>query len=191
MTAMTFAIGGISFWIPRYISLERGAGTLAEVNFIFGIITVVAGIAATLLGGIAGDKLRSRFPGSYFLVSSISIFIACPAVIAMLFLPFPAAWVAVFLAEFFLFFNTGPTNTILANVTAPNVRATAFAVNIFLIHALGDAASPPALGAIAQRAGWSAAFVVVTAVMALAGVLWFFGIRHLARDTARATHSIA
>src|SRR5688500_17443723 len=163
MTAMTFAIGGIAFWMPRYISEVRGAGSLAHVNMVFGGITVVAGIKATLLGGIVGDKLRPRFPGSYFLVSGIGILIACPAIVLMMYLPFPAAWVALYVAEFFLFFNTGPSNTILANVTAPHVRATAFALNIFFIHALGDALSPPVLGWIAGRYSWNAAFYVVVA----------------------------
>jgi MFS family permease len=185
MTAMTFAIGGISFWMPRYISQTRSAGSLAHVNMMFGAITATAGIAGTLLGGIAGDKLRRRIPASYFLVSALGIFIACPAVVLMLYLPFPGAWAAIFVAEFFLFFNTGPTNAILANVTRPTVRATAFAINIFLIHALGDALSPPLLGGLAHRASWNAAFGAVVAAMALAGVLWLVGMRDLARDTQR------
>lgn len=185
MTAMTFAIGGISFWMPRYISQFRGAGDLDHVNFVFGALTVVAGISATLLGGMAGDKLRARYAGSYFLVSGVAILIACPAIVAMLFLPFPAAWVAVFIAEFFLFFNTGPSNTILANVTHPSVRATAFALNILLIHALGDALSPPALGWAADKWSWNAAFGIVVLMMALAAVFWLWGMRYLATDTAR------
>ena len=187
MTAMTFAIGGISFWMPRYISEYRNAGSLAHVNSVFGSLTVVSGISATLLGGIVGDKLRPRFPGSYFFVSGIAILLACPAVFIMLHVPFPAAWIAVFCAEFFLFFNTGPSNTILANVTAPSIRATAFALNILLIHALGDALSPPLLGAVVDRHSWNTAFAVVIAIMALAGILWLLGIPHLARDTARAS----
>jgi MFS family permease len=189
MTAMTFAIGGISFWMPRYISQFRGAGDLDHVNFVFGIITVIAGISATLLGGITGDKLRPRFAGSYFLVSAVGIFIACPAIVAMLYVPFPAAWVAVFVAEFFLFFNTGPSNTILANVTHPSVRATAFALNILFIHALGDAISPPLLGAVADRMSWNAAFFVVVGMMAAAGVMWLWGAKYLAADTARASNA--
>lgn len=187
MTAMTFAIGGISFWMPRYISQVRQAGSLEHVNTMFGGITVVAGIAATLAGGYAGDKLRPRFGGSYFLVSGIGILIACPAVWLMTRLPFPAAWVALFVGEFFLFFNTGPSNTILANVTHPSVRATAFALNIFFIHALGDALSPPVLGRIAERVSWDAAFGLVVLTMFLAGVLWLWGTRYLERDTVLAT----
>lgn len=185
MTAMTFAIGGISFWMPRWISEVRHAGDLAHVNFVFGLITVIAGITATLLGGFAGDYFRKYFSGSYFLVSGVAIMIACPAVIAMTRLPFPHAWVAVFVAEFFLFFNTGPANTILANVTHPSVRATAFALNILLIHALGDALSPPVLGAVAEHFSWNAAFALVVANMFLAAVLWLLGVRYLKRDTDR------
>jgi MFS family permease len=191
MMAMTFAIGGISFWMPRYISEVRGAGSLEHVNAVFGILTAVAGIVATLAGGYVGDALRPRYPGSYFLVSGIGILIACPAIMMMLILPFPGAWVAIFVAEFFLFFNTGPSNTILANVTHPSVRATAFALNIFLIHALGDALSPPVLGRIAEHSTWNAAFGVVIAVMAIAAGLWLLGVRFLERDTLRITHPAA
>jgi MFS family permease len=187
MTAMTFAIGGIAFWMPRYISEVRGAGSLAHVNMVFGAITVVSGITATLLGGIAGDKLRPRFPGSYFLVSGVGILIACPAIVAMMYMPFPAAWIALFVAEFFLFFNTGPSNTILANVTRPTVRATAFALNILFIHALGDALSPPVLGWIAGHHSWNAAIYVVVIAMVVAGVLWLWGAKYLLADTIAAT----
>ena len=182
MAAMTFAIGGISFWMPKYIVDHRNAGDLAHVNTVFGAIVVVGGLAATLAGGWVGDRLRPRLPGSYFIVSAISILLACPFVIAMLHTPFPLAWGMIFLAVFFLFFNTGPTNTILANVTHPSVRATAFALNICAIHILGDAASPPLLGKIGHRS-WDAAFVVVAVVMALAGALWWWGAWYLKHDT--------
>lgn len=189
MTAMTFAIGGIAFWMPRYIAEFRGAGSLEHVNFVFGVLTAVAGITATLAGGMTGDALRKYWSGSYFIVSGIGILLACPAILAMLFLPFPAAWVAIFVAEFFLFFNTGPSNTILANVTLPNVRATAFALNILLIHALGDAISPPVLGSVAERVSWNAAFGVVVGAMAVAAALWMIGAKYLKQDTDRVTNA--
>lgn len=190
MAAMTFAIGGISFWIPKYFVEQRHAGSLGSVNTIFGGIVVVAGLLATLAGGWAGDKLRARHAGSYFLVSAIGIIAACPFVIAMVYAPFPWAWVACALAVFCLFFNTGPSNAILANVTHPSVRASAFAVNILVIHLLGDALSPPLLGKIGHYS-WNAAFMVVAATMALAGVLWFWGVKYLERDTALAPSRLA
>ncbi len=181
MAAMTFAIGGISYWMPRYLTSDRHLPQNAKV--IFGGITVVAGLGATLLGGLAGDKLRARFGGSYFLVSGVGILLAVPFTLAMLYTPFPFAWVMLFGAVFFLFFNTGPANTALANVVSPSIRASAFAVNIFVIHGLGDAPSPPILGYIAGKCGWNAAFIVVASCMALAGVLWLIGTPHLKQDT--------
>jgi len=189
MTAMTFAIGGMAFWIPSYIFEHRGtefaSPNLGQINTIFGGITVVGGLLATLLGGWAGDKLRPRFPSAYFLVSGVGMFLAFPATVAMLYVPFPYAWGCVFAAIFFLFFNTGPSNTALANVTPPAIRATAFAVNILIIHALGDAISPPLIGWIAGRANMNVAFLVVSGMMVLASAFWFWGGRYLAHDTAK------
>jgi len=187
MTAMTFALGGLAFWMPRYASEERGAGDLASVNFTFGIIVVVSGLSATILGGWAGDKLRTRFSGAYFLVSAVAMWIGFPLVVAVLFVPFPLAWVFLFLACFCLFFNTGPINTVIANVTHPSMRASAFALNILLIHAFGDAISPTILGWLNGYYGtMNVGFLAISAMFFIAGGCWFLGARHLEKDTAAA-----
>lgn len=191
MTAMTFAIGGISFWLPRYLFKDRaadfgGAPSLAQINLIFGGITVAAGLSATLIGGWCGDWVRRTRASAYFLVSGVAMLFAFPATMLMLKTPFPAAWVLVFCAEFFLFFNTGPANAALANVTPPAVRSTAFALNILLIHALGDAISPPLIGWIAGQTSMNTAFLLVSAMMVLASAFWLIGTRYLGRDTAAA-----
>jgi MFS family permease len=182
--AMTFAIGGLAFWTPGYIYEYRQLPDLGKINMRFGALTVLAGISGTLTGGWAGDRLRARFSGSYFLVSGVGMIIGFPFIILMLFIPFPWAWVSLFIAMFFLFSNTGPANTALANVTHPSVRATGFALNILIIHALGDAISPPLIGAIAGRSSMNTAFMVVSAMMLVSGIIWLFGMKHLARDTA-------
>ena len=186
MTAMTFAIGGIGFWMPSYIYEFRLNKTvdLGKVNLIFGGITVVAGFVATLAGGMAGDALRKRFPGSYFLVSAAGLLAGFPMLLLVLYTPFPYAWAFVFLAVFCLFFNTGPSNTVLANVTPPKIRATAFAINIFVIHALGDAISPPLMGWIADRWNMNVAFMFVGLTFLVGGLFWLWGAKYLAADTA-------
>ncbi|HZY84564.1 MAG TPA: hypothetical protein VFE78_07020, partial [Gemmataceae bacterium] len=179
-------IGGIAYWMPDYIHDYRGQPDLEKVNRYFGLIVVVAGLSATILGGLAGDALRSRIPGSYFLVSGTAMVLAFPMLLLMIALPFPWAWVPLVLFVFFLFFNTGPTNTILANVTHPLLRAPGFALNILIIHLIGDAISPPVMGAIAgfSSLNWSCAFVSV--MVLVGGVLWLCGVRYLERDTALA-----
>jgi MFS family permease len=187
MTAMTFALGGIAFWMPRYVLKQKEWGTLEQVNLIFGIIVVVAGLSATLLGGFLGDKLRSRFPGSYFVVSGTAMMLGVPFIVLVLILPFPAGWIFVFLACFCLFFNTGPTNTILANVVHPSVRASGYALNILIIHTFGDAVSPMLLGWVNGYFGdMNVGFMAISAMFLIAGMLWLWGARYLEKDTALA-----
>jgi MFS family permease len=184
MTAMTFAIGGISFWMPYFLSMKPGAP--ASATTIFGAITVVAGLSATLLGGLVGDKLRARFPGSYFLVSGIAMLVGFPFMLLTVTAGFNWIWVWLFITCFCLFFNTGPTNTILANVTHPSIRAAAFALNIFVIHAFGDVISPVIIGIISDRYSMTTAFMVVGVMFVVAGVLWLAGMKFLQHDTQRA-----
>jgi MFS transporter, Spinster family, sphingosine-1-phosphate transporter len=206
MTCMVFAMGGIAVWVPIYLETERHVGDGKQVNDNFGMILVIAGFISTILGGIAGDKLRKYTSGSYFLVSAVAMFLAFPTVLAVVYAPVAFIWPLIFLTCFFLFFNTGPTNTILANVTHPSLRAPAFALNIFIIHALGDAVSPVAIGFIADICGTdmlnpktgvmehvanlNAGFLAVSGMILLGGIFWLIGARYLGRDTLRAIHQL-
>src|SRR5213082_740303 len=181
-TLMTFVTGGLGYWVSAYLAYRNQSPALSRT--IFGLITVVAGLTSTLLGGIVADKLRPRFAGSYFWVSGIGMLIACPFFIATLYIPFPAAWVAMFLAIFFLFLNTGPSNTALANVSLPAVRATAFAANIFVIHALGDVQAFWLLGYIGGHTDMHVAFLFVSGIILASGVVWLSGVKYLPADTA-------
>lgn len=165
----------------------EGSVTNGKVTFLFGVITVVMGLAATLLGGIVGERLRERgVRGAYFKVAGWGTIVGWPLFLGFLFAPNP--WSSVFLggAIFFLFFNTGPANTIIANVVSGDIRATAFAVNILVIHALGDAISPTLIGLVADHSDLHTAFVGVSVMILVGGGLWVAGARHLDEDTARA-----
>jgi MFS family permease len=149
MTCMAFAVGGLAYWMSDFLD-QCHVAPLGPIGprTVFGALTALAGLFSTIAGGLAGDFLRARFSGSYFLVSGIAMLIGAPAILGIVYTTFPLAWVFVFVAVFCLFFNTGPTNAILANVTHPSIRATAFALNILIIHLFGDAISPPLIGLI-------------------------------------------
>ncbi len=117
--------------------------------------------------------------------------IGTPLFLLVLVTPFPAAWGLIFVTEFCLFLSTGPANAALANVTRSGIRSSAFAINIFLIHLLGDAVSPPLVGKIT---GWAhgnmnVGFAAVSGAIALSGVLWIAGAPFLQRDTEAASGS--
>ena len=181
-TAMTFALGGIGFWVAAYLKFR---GQPASATQIFGVIIAGTGLISTLAGGWLGDRLRARISGSYFLVSGCGMLLACPLFIAMLFIPFPQAWWLMGASVFFMFLNTGPSNTALANVALPKVRATAFALNILVIHALGDVLAFPTIGYIAGHTNWTIAFLFVSGMMLVSGLLWLIGMKSLGADTLR------
>jgi MFS family permease len=162
-----------------------------QIGTYFGAILVVGGLVATLFGGWLGDRLRKKVRGAYFLVCGWGALVSFPAFIAMIYVPFPYAWGFMFIAIFFLFINTGPANAILANVTRHKIRATAFAINILIIHALGDVISPPLIGLMADRSNLGTALTIISVLILVAGVLWNMGARHLDAETQRVTGSDA
>ncbi len=180
-TAMTFALGGIGFWIAAYL---HSRGLPPSSTQTFGALIAGTGLLSTLVGGWLGDALRKKIPGSYFLVSGLGMIAACPLFIMVLYTPFPRAWWFMGASVFFLFLNTGPSNTALANVSLPKVRATAFALNILVIHALGDVLAFPSIGYIAGHASWTIAFLFVSGIMLVSGIIWLAGMKSLPADTA-------
>ena len=186
MAAMTFALGGLAQWLPSFLNRVH-ALDVARGNTLFGAITVLAGITGTLTGGWLGDRLQARSARGYLQVSGWGFVIGAPiAAWAILTPNLTACLAAIFLAEFFLFLNTGPLNTVIVNVTPPAVRAMAFALNIFFIHALGDAISPALLGLLSDRWGLRHALLITPVAMAVAALFCMLCGRHVAEDTARA-----
>lgn len=196
MTFMTFALGGIAFYMPEYLEVDRQLPKW-QATTAFGVVAAAAGLIATIVGGIVGDKLRGRFPGSYFHVSAVGLILGMPLVMLLMITPFPYAWAVLFAAVFCLFVNTGPGNTILANVVPEHLRSGGFALNIFLIHLLGDAISPPIIGWIAEHnktattSGLGTGFVIVSIMLGIGGIVAWLGARHLQRDTERANKTLA
>jgi MFS family permease len=175
LAALTFAMGGISAWVPEF--LRRSAGySVGASSQIVGAITVVDGIAGTLIGGwIAQRWLRTNHRALY-LLSFWSVALTLPCGILVFFGPAPWSVPSLFAAEFFLFLNTGPLNTAIVNSVSAPVRATAISLNLFIIHAFGDTFSPQIIGAISDRTkslrvglGATLIFLVISSIILLAG----------------------
>ena len=176
MAMMTFSLGGLQVWMPSFLSQERGY-SLESANLAFGTIIVVDGIFASLLGGWLGDWLLPRMKGAYYFVSALSMGLGVPAMIVALFFRGRVMVPAICIAAFFLLLNTSPLNAAIINSVGPHVRATALAVNIFIIHLLGDGPSPTMMGYIADRSSLQTSFILPVFAMIASSAILFFGMR--------------
>jgi MFS family permease len=176
MAMMTFSLGGLQVWMPTFLSQERGY-SLKDADYLFGLIIVIDGIFASLIGGWLGDRLLPRMKGAYYFVSAIGLALGVPAMIAALFFRGPIMVPAICVAAFFLLLNTSPLNAAIINSVGAHVRATAIAVNIFIIHILGDVPSPPLMGAIADRSSLQNSFILPVIAMVISSCILFYGMR--------------
>lgn len=176
MAAMTFSLGGIQVWMPKFLFSDRGY-SLERANFAFGIIIVVDGILAALAGGWLGDFLLPRMKSSYYLVSAASMLLGMPVMIVALFAKGPLMMPAIAVAAFFLLLNTAPLNAAVINSVGAHIRGTALAVNIFMIHFLGDVPSPTMMGWVADKRSLQMAFVLPIIAMGISSAILFYGIK--------------
>src|SRR5262249_35469963 len=140
-----------------------------------GAITVVAGLAGTFVGGFLGDRLSRRFrAGHLWVMAASSLAALVPTWLALTLQARPAYLASFFLAECLLFLSTSPTNVVIVSVVPAAMRATAMAISIFAIHALGDAISPPIIGSLADMRGLGSAVLIVPAAVAVSGAAWLW-----------------
>ncbi|HZD96231.1 MAG TPA: MFS transporter, partial [Candidatus Sulfotelmatobacter sp.] len=181
MAMYTFAIGGLQQWIPTFLIRVRGMD-LRSANIDFGLITLFNGIVATLLGGWIGDRLLKRYFGAYYTFSGVAMLIAVPLMVAAIYTGGKFMFPAIFAAVFFILIGTGPTNAALVNSVSASIRSTALAVNVFVIHLLGDAFSPRLIGRMSDKTGsLQTAFWVAFAAAAISGLILLYGARFAPR----------
>jgi MFS transporter, Spinster family, sphingosine-1-phosphate transporter len=176
MAAMTFSLGGLQVWMPTFLSRARGY-SLESANKIFGLIIAFDGTVASLAGGWLGDRLLQRWKGSYYLVSAASMAVGVPVMMVALFSRGPLMIPAILIGGFLLLLNTAPLNAALLNSVDARIRATSIAVNILVIHLLGDALSPWLIGFIADRRSLEGGFVSAVIAMVISSAILFYGMR--------------
>lgn len=156
---ITFVQGGLSAWMPTYFH-RYFSFSVAQAGTVFGAVVVVCGAAGTFLGGKIADKLLSKTAKAYF----ITMF-------GGMLLTLPFAWgalhvqngtygiICIGLAVVCIFLPMGPIAAALVALSRPRVRSMAFALNIFIIHALGDAISPVLIGRASDAWGLKTALL--------------------------------
>ncbi len=214
MAFYTFAIGGLSAWLPTLMVETRGFGQGRSTSLL-GLTTLFASIIGMGTGGWLADRLAKVNPRALFLVPGLALIGSIPFIVmGLVSTREPTIYAGIFFAEMLMFMNTGPCNAVIANVVMPNMRSAAYAVTLFAVHVLGDIWSPPliawisatfserdAMASIFGRAfaklgavptqlpgfspqNWVAGMLVCVPAVLLAGLVMLAGARHLPREMA-------
>jgi MFS transporter, Spinster family, sphingosine-1-phosphate transporter len=182
-TAQTFALGGFSAWAPQYGVTVLGV-SLTDSSMKIGASTVLSGLIGTMIGGKWGHLFLAKGAdrGGADAVRAFCKFCAWTSVIAtpLAFWAFRAEnfnefVIALFLVQLFIFAALAPANTAIISAVPSKMAATAFAVSILTIHALGDVISPPLAGYLSDQMPMSDAMQVLVVALAISAVIWFVG----------------
>lgn len=177
-----FPINIITFWFFRYLETERGltGGGLVLVTAI-AVSSIAIGIPVS---GILGDKMfmkdkRGRlkagfltFVGSIFLIGAIMTPVKS----------FPQFIVLVSIGCFFSSFATPNVVAAISDVSMPEARSTALAIQSF-VETIGSAISPTIAGIIAYKTNLKFTFVSILSVSSFFWAICFLvAIKNISHD---------
>ena len=171
-TAVMFAGGAIADWFPTYLQRERGFA-LGTAGTLVGIVTITCGLAGTVAGSFAADKLIGKVSHPYLAFSGLALIPATLCAALTLVVPGQvAAIVFLALGQFFAWSYNGPINAMILNSVPSPLRARAISVSVLLTHLFGDALSPSIVGLLSDHVGLRAAMWCAPIASAAGMVIW-------------------
>jgi len=183
---VTFALGGLAFWMPRYLEVAKGL-SLPQANLLLFAAVTLAGGAGTVTGGLLGDRLLTYTLGAPHWVSGLGVALALPLAALAIFSLTPALYgPALMAAVFLLFLNPGVLTAVVVSVAGPMRRARAVALNIVVIHLVGDVPSPFLIGWVSDLWGLKWGVSLTLAALVAGAALILAALPHYPRDLAAA-----
>jgi MFS family permease len=190
------ALSGIGFWAKTFF-VRHTTLTSSQASLLTATLLLAGAVAGTVLGGIATDRLRGRVRGAPMLVAGLTQ-VAGSAVMIVVFVDVPLGVriVASLIGASLIVAGFPALTAMTAEVVPAAIRGLTFSVTTFL-SALVSAASPLLIGFIADqfefvtksgvvKGNLANAFLIVTPLVFLGGLVVLRGRRHVEEDTTRA-----
>jgi MFS family permease len=174
--AVTFSLGGISWWMPSFLHREAGY-SIQAAGGVMGPIIVIAGLGGTALGGWLAQWWLKRTDKALYYVPALGSLLAVPPALICFFGPAHLLVPSLYAAVFLIFLGTGPVNASTLNAVPANLRATAMAGQLFAIHVFGDAFSPKLIGMVSDHSNLRYGLGLTLITFVIAGVIFFVGAR--------------
>ncbi|CAH1963054.1 unnamed protein product [Acanthoscelides obtectus] len=158
-TCVAFVAGALAWWGPTFIEmgimLQAGGQTVDSdsTSFIFGAITMVAGIAGLSLGAMLSQWLKPTYRRCDPIICGCGLIFSAPFLLATTYActrDTLLCYVLLFIGQVLLNLNWAIVSDILLYVVLPTRRSTAEGFQLLVSHALGDAGSPYLIGVLSE-----------------------------------------
>jgi MFS family permease len=163
----------ITYWFFRYLEKERDYSEGAILMTMAVAVLVLA--SGYFVGGAAGDFLFKRTPRGRLIVSAVGVFLGAVFLVFALNIPVENQGLfllALSLTSLFMPFAAPNVISTVYDITLPEVRSTALAIQYF-IESAGAALAPLMAGLIARDASLKVAILVICTSTWLLCALFF------------------
>ncbi len=174
--AVTFSLGGISNWMASFLQRITGYSQEAATSAM-GPIIVVGGLGGTIVGGIWAQRWSKKTPARHVLRPRMERSPRRRACAALLLRPEGDHAARPCRRCLFIFLGTGPVNASTLNSVPANLRSTAMAGQLLVIHLFGDMSSPTIIGFVSDHSNLRVGLAATLVTMLLAAIIFFVGAR--------------
>lgn len=185
------AANSLSIWGPTFITRVHRYD-LATIGFYAGILSLVAGVPATVLGGYLSDRLRRAGPGGRMRLSSVAALLAIPLWLLLLFTNSPAT---LLLANFVLLglslIWVGPAMADVHDISGPHLRGLGIGIFVCAVNLTAYGVGAPLIGKINDILGAATnpgmmryGYLISPLACGLAALLLWLGSRSMNADNS-------
>jgi MFS family permease len=172
--AVTFSLGGISVWMVSFLQ-RVGGYSQEQAAGIMGPVIVAAGLGGTVLGGWLAQWWSRRTPKALYYLPALGSLLAVAPALLCFFGPRSTTVASLSVAVFFIFLGTGPVNAATLNAVRPEIRSSAMAGQLLVIHLLGDMTSPKIIGMVSDHSNLRLGLGVTLITFVVASGIFFLG----------------
>jgi predicted MFS family arabinose efflux permease len=181
-----FSAGALIVWMPQFVTDVR-LFRPRDAGLYIGAVGVTGGLLGVVTGSYLADWLYARWPWGRMATIGTGLILSCPFVTLSLYTTNHAAMmIYFFLGIFLMVWYTGPIIAVIHDVVPADVKATAQALYILLIHLLGDTFSPAIVGKLADLHNLQAALLLPAIINVVGGVIFLAGCRRVEQEMQRA-----
>jgi MFS family permease len=189
---------GILTWGPTFL-IRTHQMTVADVGLVLGVAIGITGAGGVYLGGVLADALGKRDESWYMRLPAIETAVLIPFALGFILIE-DTTWALAAFCPFYLLgaMYVGPVHATIQGLVVPGLRATASALNLFVVNMIGFGLGPLLIGmlndSLAATYGEGGIRYSMLGVALIGGISsWIFWLssRSVAADLAAAREAAA